>query len=227
MISAFRSKLTYANIAATLALFIALGGSSYAAISLSNNSVKSKHIAKGAVKRSDIAKNAVNTSKVADASLLATDFASGQLPGGPKGDKGDKGDPGQEGAPGAARAYAFGGGDLCPGTAPPFVACPVVRGKGVAYIVKVATGVYCVGVTGIDAAAPDSVAIVTAATGSTASQWVARWRSQNSACVSSEFEVSTIIQGTISARNSTDTGSVTVAAPASFSDGIRFVIAIL
>ena len=236
MISAFRSRLTYANVVATFALFLALGGSSYAAISLSKNSVKSKHIAKGAVKRSDIGKNAVNSSKVAAASLLAADFAPGQLPNGPKGakgdtgdkgDKGDTGDPGQAGAPGAARAYALGGGDSCPGTAPPFVACPVVRGKGVAYIVKVATGIYCVGVTGIDAAAPDSVAIVTAASGSTAAQFVARWRSQNSACVSSEFEVTTIIQGTIAARNSTDTGSVTVAAPASFSDGIRFVIAIL
>lgn len=36
-----RSKLSYANVMATLAVFIALGGGAYA-ISLSKNSVKSK-----------------------------------------------------------------------------------------------------------------------------------------------------------------------------------------
>jgi hypothetical protein len=100
VISAVRSKLTYANVVATLALFIALGGSSYAAISLSNNSVKSKHIAEGAVKRSDIGKGAVNSAKVADLSLLAEDFKAGQLPAGPQGPKGDKGDIGPPGPSG-------------------------------------------------------------------------------------------------------------------------------
>jgi hypothetical protein len=97
MISAFRSKLTYANVVATLALFVALGGSSYAAITLSKNSVKSKHIAKGAVKRSDIGRSAVNSRKVADGSLLGIDFKPGQLPTGPQGPKGD---PGPQGPPG-------------------------------------------------------------------------------------------------------------------------------
>src|SRR5215213_841596 len=135
MLSKFRSKLTYSNVVATLALFVALGGSSYAAISLSTNSVKSKHIAKGAVKRSDIARSAVNSARVADRSLLAQDFKAGQLPAGPRGPAGEKGDKGQDGVAGTARAYALGGGGSCPGTAPPFVVCPVVRGKGVAYIV--------------------------------------------------------------------------------------------
>ena len=100
MISALRSKLTYANVVATFALFIALGGSSYAAVTLSKNSVKSKHIAPGAVKRSDIGANAVNSAKVADASLLAGDFAPGQLPSGPKGENGAKGDQGEQGLTG-------------------------------------------------------------------------------------------------------------------------------
>ena len=73
----------------------------------------------------------------------------------------------------------------------------------------------------------DRVAVVTGVSGGSASQWVARWRSQNTACVSSEFEVETTLQGTIAARNAADNGSVTVAGPASYSDGIRFVIAIL
>ena|SRR5215210_531450 len=92
--STLRSKLSYANVVATLALFVALGGSSYAAVALSNNSVKSKHIGKGQVKRPDIGRNAVNSAKVKNFSLLANDFKAGQLPAGPKGDPG---------APGLAR----------------------------------------------------------------------------------------------------------------------------
>jgi hypothetical protein len=42
-----RARLTYANVMATLAVFIALGGGAYA---LSRGEVKSKHIATGAVK---------------------------------------------------------------------------------------------------------------------------------------------------------------------------------
>jgi hypothetical protein len=43
-------RLTYANVMATIAMFIALGASAYA---LSRNSVRSQHIAPGAVKASD------------------------------------------------------------------------------------------------------------------------------------------------------------------------------
>ena len=84
-------KPSPAMLVALLALFVALGGSSYAAIALSKNSVKSKHIAQSAVKRSEIAKGAVNSAKVADFSLLAQDFKSGQLPAGPQGPQGTQG----------------------------------------------------------------------------------------------------------------------------------------
>jgi hypothetical protein len=81
---------------ALLALFVALGGTSYAAIRLPANSVGAKQIKK----------NAVTSAKVKNASLKSVDFAAGQLPAGPtgpagpqgvagpQGPKGDKGDPG-------------------------------------------------------------------------------------------------------------------------------------
>jgi hypothetical protein len=78
--------LSYANVIATVALFIALGGGAYAAIKLP--------------------KNSVTTVQVRNGSLLAKDFKSGQLKRGTqgapgtKGDKGDKGDRGLTGAPG-------------------------------------------------------------------------------------------------------------------------------
>ncbi len=85
-----RPKLTYANVVATLALFIALGGASYAAFKLPKNSVGTKQIKKGAV----------TGPKVKRHSLLADDFKPGQLPAGPRGAEGPKGDRGPKGDPG-------------------------------------------------------------------------------------------------------------------------------
>lgn len=89
-----RTHLSYANVMATIALFIALGGSSYAAVQLTKDSVRSKHIKNGQVKSADLGKNVVNSAKVADGSLLRGDFAAGHLPAGPLGARGDKGDKG-------------------------------------------------------------------------------------------------------------------------------------
>jgi hypothetical protein len=64
-----REKLTYANVMATLAVFIALGGSSYAALKLPKNSVGSKQIKR----------NAVTSTKVKNRTLLSGDFKRGQI----------------------------------------------------------------------------------------------------------------------------------------------------
>ena len=72
-----------------LALIVALGGTSYAAIQLPPNSVGAKQIKR----------NAVRSSEVKNRSLLAVDFAAGQLPAGPRGAPGRPGAPGVEAAP--------------------------------------------------------------------------------------------------------------------------------
>ena len=69
-----RPRLTYANVVATLALFIALGGASYAAINLPKNSVGSKQLKKNAVTGAKIKKNAVTGVKVKDHSLTGSDI---------------------------------------------------------------------------------------------------------------------------------------------------------
>lgn len=79
---------------ALLALFISLGGVSYAATQLPKNSVGSKQLKKNAVTAKKIRKNAVNSKKVKDRSLLARDFKPGQLPQGPRGETGPAGPPG-------------------------------------------------------------------------------------------------------------------------------------
>lgn len=81
MIQPMRKHLNPALVIALIALFVALGGSSYAALKLPRNSVGS----------SQIRKNAVTSVKVKDRSLLATDFKAGQLPRGETGATGARG----------------------------------------------------------------------------------------------------------------------------------------
>src|ERR1044072_1218887 len=70
-----RARLTYANVTATLALFIALGGGAYAVIKLPKNSVKSKQIKDGQVKNADLAAGAVSGEKVAAGAIGADDLS--------------------------------------------------------------------------------------------------------------------------------------------------------
>jgi hypothetical protein len=61
-----RSTFTYANVVATVALFLAVsGGVVYAASTLGRNAVKSKNIAAHAVKNKNLAKNAVKAGNLA------------------------------------------------------------------------------------------------------------------------------------------------------------------
>jgi hypothetical protein len=75
-----RPKLTYANVAGTIALFLAIGGGTvYAALGLGKNDVHSKNIAPRAVKASDLAKNAVTSPKINDGAVQAADIAAGVI----------------------------------------------------------------------------------------------------------------------------------------------------
>jgi hypothetical protein len=59
------NRLRYANVVATLALFIALGGTGYAAIDLPRNSVGTAEIRDGAVRSRDIRDGSVRTRDLA------------------------------------------------------------------------------------------------------------------------------------------------------------------
>ena len=75
-----RPKLSYANVVATLALFLVLtGGTVYAASKLGKDEVKSKNIAKGAVKNSDLAKNSVKGKNIKAGSVATSDLAADLL----------------------------------------------------------------------------------------------------------------------------------------------------
>lgn len=101
MLIKLRNGATFANVVSLIALFVALGGSSYAAITLKKNAVLSKHIRNGQVKKADLARNAVTSEKVRDGALHARDFAANELPRGEKGEGGEQGPAGPQGPPGA------------------------------------------------------------------------------------------------------------------------------
>lgn len=87
-----KGKLTFANVTACLALFVALGGVSYAATQLPKNSVGAKQIKK----------SAVTPAKLSPAAKQALTPPPG--PSGPTGPRGPQGEPGQKGDPGASGA---------------------------------------------------------------------------------------------------------------------------
>jgi hypothetical protein len=86
-----RARLNYANVMATVAVFLALGGGAYAVTKLPKNSVGSKQIRNGQVKTRDLGKGSVTPAKI-----------RGGLPAGGNGAAGPPGPAGPAGADGAA-----------------------------------------------------------------------------------------------------------------------------
>jgi hypothetical protein len=70
MISAVRKRITYSNLVATLALFVALSGVAVAATQLPRNSVGPNQIKRGAVTAAKIRKQAVTSGKLAPKSVI-------------------------------------------------------------------------------------------------------------------------------------------------------------
>jgi hypothetical protein len=90
-----RIRLTYANVVASLALFVAIGGSSYAALSVTGAQVRD-----GSLTGRDVRNNSLTGKDVRNGTLRTSDFAAGQLPSGAPGPQGPKGDAGAAGPAG-------------------------------------------------------------------------------------------------------------------------------
>jgi hypothetical protein len=100
------------NGVAYLALFVALSGTTYAAVNLPAGSVGSKQLRKHAVIRGKLARGAVTKATLAKGAVTKTALATGVAVAGPRGAKGD---PGARGAVGPTQGFAS---QLIAGAAP-------------------------------------------------------------------------------------------------------------
>lgn len=102
-----------AMVVACLALLVALGGTSVAAVNqiarnsvgtvqLRNNAVTTPKVRNNTITTTKVRNNAITSAKVRNRSLLRVDFAPGQLPAGPTGPQGPAGPAGPAGAAGPA-----------------------------------------------------------------------------------------------------------------------------
>jgi hypothetical protein len=104
MLSKLRSyRPSHGTVVAYIALFIALGGTSYGLATgsigsreIKNNGIRSADIRDNTVRGKDVRRGTLRSSDVADFSLRARDFAKGQLPAGPQGPAGPRGPAGQD-----------------------------------------------------------------------------------------------------------------------------------
>jgi hypothetical protein len=181
-----------ALVVACVALFVALGGTGYAALQLPKNSVGPKQIQKGAVNRSDMANNAITGAKVKNRSLTNTDFRASSLPRGPRGPTGSRG---PAGPAGGAPAYGYVAANGTLNTA---------RTKGVASVSHIpGSGVYCIRVPGFSSASNVMTVDLDAQTSATAepppaaADWVGIVEVDyvpTAPCTVGHFEVRTLAQ---------------------------------
>lgn len=107
MLDSLRASLTYANVVSSIALFIVLGGSAYAATQLPRNSVGTKQIKRGAVTSSKVKDRTLTLRDLRRSTIDSLRGAAGPAgPAGPAGEQGPQGIQGTQGATGAAGADA-------------------------------------------------------------------------------------------------------------------------
>jgi hypothetical protein len=138
-----RGHLTYANVMATIAVFLVLaGGTAFAATQLGKESVGTNQLKKEAVTPAKLSK-ASKAALTGPQGKTGTTGATG--PQGPKGGTGPMGEPGVQGKPGEEGKPGL---DGKPGSARAWAtiseAGTVVRGAGVAHAQRFVTGLYCV-----------------------------------------------------------------------------------
>jgi hypothetical protein len=103
-----RAHLTYANVTATVAVFIALGGTSYAVASLPRSSVGARELKANSVGSSEIRAGAVRSKEIRNGSIATRDISSSAKKT-LRGKQGPQGPPGPPLAPLSVSVSAAGG----------------------------------------------------------------------------------------------------------------------
>jgi len=217
VLAQLRSSLTYANVMATVAFFVAIGGTSYA-------------VATGSIDSREIKNNTVRSKDVRNRSLLARDFKADQLPRGPSGATGATGATGAPGDPGTARAYARVSTFVGTCTLGPAAdECPLFKAKGITKVTRVDVGLYCVTAPGIDADdVPAAVAVDYGTPAPKGNASVMLWSGSDPTCPNpdTDFVVGTERQLATTVNQGGGTNNVSVAGNSVERENIPFEIVI-
>jgi hypothetical protein len=206
-----RSKIRISpgSVLALIALFVALGGVSYAAVTINgknikNNSIPGKKLKNGAVTNNKVKANSLGANRLTSAARASLRGAQGergpQGPAGPRGAEGAQGPQGPEGLAGTALAFA----QVSPGGAnPSFVA---ERTFGFSAVTRPAGGLYCLALDGalVDLAfsggQPTVPTVASVEYGNTVTQTdqlIVEVRGANNDCGNNLFEVHTYRNGAL------------------------------
>lgn len=161
---ALRRRPSPALVLSAVALFVALGGTSYAltvtSATVKNNSLTATDIKNNSLTGSDIKENSVGSGDVRNGSLRRRDFRAGELPAGTAPTTpvtpGTQGTPGTSGTPGSALAFArvAANGTVDPATSRNIVA--VSRKSAGLYCLNFTTGTPKAIVATVDISGADS-----------------------------------------------------------------------
>ena len=187
MLNGVRARLTYANVMATTAFFIAIGGSAYAGTQITGGQIQNNTIASA-----DILQNSISSSDIKNGDLLLADFKKKERsklrgPAGAPGATGATGATGAVGATGAAGdSRAFGFVDNSSGS-------PVLsKSKGAPQVRRSGNGVFCITVPGVDPTITAINAVASAKSGQYAVIFVGSGLAYSQQCTNSEFQVLTV-----------------------------------
>jgi hypothetical protein len=203
-----RSKIRISpgSVLALIALFVALGGVSYAAVTINgrniqNNSIPGKKLRNGAVTNQKVKANSLRANRLTSAARASLRGAQG--PAGPRGEtgpRGAQGPQGPQGPAGTALAYA----QVSPlGANPSFVAA---RTSGFSTVTRPAGGLYCLApndavlAQAFSGGQPTRPTVASVEYGNSAMQQqtlIAEVRGANNDCGNNLFEVHTYRNGAV------------------------------
>ena len=199
-------RISPGSVLALIALFVALGGVSYAAVTINgknikNNSIPGKKLKNGAVTNAKVKANSLGANRLTSAARAALRGARGpQGPAGPQGAHGAQGPQGPEGPAGTALAYAQVNDG---GATPSFVAD---RTFGFSAVTRPAGGRYCLELDAalvdlaFDGGVPYVPTVATVEYGNTGTQTdqvIVEVRGANVDCPANTFEVYTYRNGVL------------------------------
>jgi hypothetical protein len=194
-------RISPASVLALIALFVALGGASYAAVTINgnniqNNSIPGKKLKNGAVTNKKVKANSLRANRLTAGARASLRGAQG--PRGETGAHGAQGPQGPQGPAGTALAYA----QVFPGGASPsFVSA---RTSGFSAVTRPAVGLYCLApnaavlVQAFSGGSPTRPTVASVEYGNTATQTdelIVEVRGANSLCGNNLFEVHTYRNG--------------------------------